>query len=265
MDRKWPLTVAGAAAALGNLPAPHSRFTFLEGTDDNCQKAQCGLKFKPHFTGNRRVSCFEFGSPPSKSIIYPWNSSADRSRRPRPWPSLYERQRRIIPFLTDIVMSGIKGRAAETNFPISVQARASMNNDRSIAPHFDEVFRTRLLDLFCWRRDVRRFRTEPLPPGMLERFIEIACLAPSVGLSQPWRFVIVSDPGRRQAATDNFELCNADALSDYTGDLSTRYAALKLAGLREAPCHLAVFADRATVNGHGHGRRTMPERCNINN
>ena len=156
-------------------------------------------------------------------------------------------------------MSGIKGRAAETNFPISVQARVSMNNDRSIAPHFDEVFRTRLLDLFSWRRDVRRFRTEPLPPGMLERFIEIACLAPSVGLSQPWRFVIVGDPGRRQAATDNFESCNADALSDYTGDLSTRYAALKLAGLREAPCHLAVFADRATIVGHGLGRRTMPE------
>jgi len=83
-----------------------------------------------------------------------------------------------------------------------------MNNDRSIAPHFDEAFRTRLLDLFSWRRDVRRFRTEPLPPGMLERFIEIACLAPSVGLSQPWRFVIVGDPGRRQAATDNFESCN---------------------------------------------------------
>jgi 5,6-dimethylbenzimidazole synthase len=134
-----------------------------------------------------------------------------------------------------------------------------MNNDRSIAPHFDEAFRTRLLDLYSWRRDVRRFRTEPLPPGMLERFIEIACLAPSVGLSQPWRFVIVGDPGRRQAATDNFESCNADALSDYTGDLSTRYAALKLAGLREAPCHLAVFADRATIVGHGLGRRTMPE------
>ena len=127
------------------------------------------------------------------------------------------------------------------------------------APHFDEAFRARLLDLFCWRRDVRRFRSDSLPEGMLERLIEIACLAPSVGLSQPWRFVVVDDPGRRQAVMDNFESCNADALGDYTGDMSTRYAALKLAGLREAPCHLAVFADRATVVGHGLGRRTMPE------
>jgi 5,6-dimethylbenzimidazole synthase len=134
-----------------------------------------------------------------------------------------------------------------------------MKIDPSAAPHFDEAFRARLLDLFCWRRDVRRFRTDPLPAGMLERLIEIACLGPSVGLSQPWRFVIVVDPGRRQAVMDNFESCNADALGDYTGDLSTRYAALKLAGLREAPCHLAVFADRATIVGHGLGRRTMPE------
>jgi len=58
---------------------------------------------------------------------------------------------------------------------------------------------------------------------------------------------------------DNFESCNAEALNTYGGDLSIRYAALKLAGLREAPCHLAVFADRQTGTGHGLGRRTMPE------
>jgi 5,6-dimethylbenzimidazole synthase len=132
-------------------------------------------------------------------------------------------------------------------------------NDKSAVPNFDSAFRANLLDLFTWRRDVRRFRTEPLPQGMLERFIDIACLAPSVGLSQPWRFVIVGDAGRREAAIENFRACNADALADYSGDLSTRYAALKLAGLREAPCHLAVFADRSTAVGHGLGRRTMPE------
>lgn len=136
--------------------------------------------------------------------------------------------------------------------------KASMNH-KPAAPIFDSAFRASLRDLFSWRRDVRRFRTEPLPHGMLENFIDIACLAPSVGLSQPWRFVIVDDAGRRAAATANFESCNADALGAYVGDLSNRYAALKLAGLREAPCHLAVFADRSTNVGHGLGRRTMPE------
>jgi 5,6-dimethylbenzimidazole synthase len=134
-----------------------------------------------------------------------------------------------------------------------------MNQTPSSLPQFDDAFRARLLELFCWRRDVRRFRSEPLPAGTLERLIEIACLAPSVGLSQPWRFVVVEDAKRRQAVLDNFEACNAQALNAYGDDLSDRYAALKLAGLREAPCQFAVFADRHTGAGHGLGRRTMPE------
>jgi 5,6-dimethylbenzimidazole synthase len=124
---------------------------------------------------------------------------------------------------------------------------------------FDDAFRLRLRDLLAWRRDVRRFRADPLPEGALERLIEIACLAPSVGLSQPWRFIVVDDPGRREAVREAFKGCNADALKSYTGETAARYAALKLAGLEEAPCQFAVFADRTTGVGHGLGRRTMPE------
>jgi len=124
---------------------------------------------------------------------------------------------------------------------------------------FDEAFRLRLRDLLAWRRDVRRFRPDPLPEGALERLIEIACLAPSVGLSQPWRFVVIHNLGRREAVREAFKGCNADALKSYTGERAARYAALKLAGLEEAPCQFAVFADRTTPVGHGLGRRTMPE------
>ena len=124
---------------------------------------------------------------------------------------------------------------------------------------FDDAFRLRLHDLFVWRRDVRRFRSDLLPAGTLERLIGVACLSPSVGLSQPWRFVIVDDPGRRAAVLEEFRACNADALKSYSGELAARYAALKLAGLEEAPCQLAVFADCATEVGHGLGRETMPE------
>lgn len=126
-------------------------------------------------------------------------------------------------------------------------------------PAFDDSFRATLRTLFVWRRDVRRFRPTALPTGTLERLIETACLSPSVGLSQPWRFVIVDDPKRRQAVTDVFTACNADALNSYAGELANRYAHLKLAGLREAPGHIAVFCDRRTEVGHGLGRRTMPE------
>lgn len=126
-------------------------------------------------------------------------------------------------------------------------------------PQFDDKFRKRLHELFVWRRDVRRFRTEPLPPGLMDRLIDEACLAPSVGLSQPWRFVTVDAPARREAIIANFCRCNRDALESYDGERRSLYARLKLEGLREAPCHLAVFADEATGDGHGLGRRTMPE------
>jgi 5,6-dimethylbenzimidazole synthase len=124
---------------------------------------------------------------------------------------------------------------------------------------FDDAFRARLRELLIWRRDVRRFRSDPLPAGTVERLIETACLAPSVGLSQPWRFVIVDEPERREAVLEEFKSCNADALVSYSGDLAARYVKLKLAGIEEAPAHLAVFADRSTDIGHGLGRRTMPE------
>jgi 5,6-dimethylbenzimidazole synthase len=129
----------------------------------------------------------------------------------------------------------------------------------SVAPHFDDAFRARLRELLAWRRDVRRFRCDPLPEGTVERLIETACLAPSVGLSQPWRFVLVDAPERRAAIAANFAECNAAALRRQAADRTGLYARLKLAGLDEAPCQLAVFTDPATEQGHGLGRLTMPE------
>ena len=126
-------------------------------------------------------------------------------------------------------------------------------------PDFDDAFRARLRELLTWRRDVRRFRRDALPRGTLERLIDLACLAPSVGLSQPWRFVIVDTPACRAAIRANFEICNAKALGAQSGQRAAGYARLKLAGLDDAPGHLAVFADSATTRGHGLGRHTMPE------
>jgi len=126
-------------------------------------------------------------------------------------------------------------------------------------PEFDDAFRARLVELLTWRRDVRRFRGDPLLEGLLEHLLEIAALAPSVGLSQPWRFVLVEDAGRRAGVRANFERANAAALAAYEGEEAQSYARLKLAGLDEAPVHLAVFADAGTAQGRGLGRRTMPE------
>lgn len=130
---------------------------------------------------------------------------------------------------------------------------------RTTPPDFSPSFKSELDTLLAWRRDVRRFRADPLPDGKLEQLLELACRAPSVGLSQPWRFVVVDDPARRAAIRADFEACNADALASYSGADAQLYARLKLAGLDEAPVHLAVFADRATQVGRELGRKTMPE------
>jgi len=62
----------------------------------------------------------------------------------------------------------------------------------------------------------------------------------------------------RAAVKACFERCNAEALTSFCGERAALYARLKLAGLNEAPCQFAVFADRTTEQGHGLGRLTMP-------
>src|SRR5215470_12946788 len=114
------------------------------------------------------------------------------------------------------------------------------------APTFSDDFRRQFRELLEWRRDVRRFRREPVDPVIFGELLRLACLAPSVGNSQPWRFVHVEDPGRRERIHDIFARCNDTALTTYSGKRAELYGQLKLAGLQEAPCHLAVFVDEAT-------------------
>jgi 5,6-dimethylbenzimidazole synthase len=126
-------------------------------------------------------------------------------------------------------------------------------------PIFDGAFRDRLAKLFAWRRDVRRFKPDPVPSSLIEDLVRTAALAPSVGNSQPWRFVSVETLSAREAVIANFNSCNATALASYEGERAALYASLKLSGLREAPVHLAVFCDHSTEAGCGLGRKTMPE------
>jgi 5,6-dimethylbenzimidazole synthase len=126
-------------------------------------------------------------------------------------------------------------------------------------PQFDAAFRAEFRELVLWRRDVRRFRTDPIPRERIDTLLEVASHAPSVGLSQPWRFVHVESPERRRAVVESFTQANEEALAGYSGEKHAIYAGLKLAGLKEAPVHLAVFSDDGTHTGSGLGQQTMPE------
>jgi len=126
-------------------------------------------------------------------------------------------------------------------------------------PSFDPAFRAQLRELVLWRRDVRRFRRDAVPRERIDALIEIATHAPSVGLSQPWRFVHVESAERRAAVIKSFTDANRSALEGYAGEKRSTYATLKLEGLREAPVHLAVLSDDGTHSGSGLGQQTMPE------
>jgi 5,6-dimethylbenzimidazole synthase len=127
------------------------------------------------------------------------------------------------------------------------------------ASAFDEGFRQRLRTLLTWRRDVRAVSPGSAAAGC-GRVANRACHPrPSVGLSQPWRFVVVDDAACRGAVKRDFAAANAAALAAQAPERVAQYAQLKLAGLHEAPCHVAVFADHATAQRYGLGRHTMPE------
>jgi 5,6-dimethylbenzimidazole synthase len=134
-----------------------------------------------------------------------------------------------------------------------------MTKPEAKRPEFDADFQDKLRALIHWRRDVRRFRSDPVPSDTIEDLIALATHAPSVGYSQPWRFVLVEDSARRAAVRANFTQCNAEALAAQAEERAGLYARLKLAGLEDAPVHLAVFSDEGTETGYGLGRRTMPE------
>jgi 5,6-dimethylbenzimidazole synthase len=127
-------------------------------------------------------------------------------------------------------------------------------------PAFSQQERDIIYRVITQRRDVRRgFLPEPLSDNVLERILSAAHHAPSVGFMQPWRFILVRDPGRRAAVHALFSEANAEAAAQYQGEQRQQYTGLKLEGILEAPQNLCVLFDSQCGRGHGLGRQTMPE------
>jgi 5,6-dimethylbenzimidazole synthase len=130
----------------------------------------------------------------------------------------------------------------------------SANNQFSV-PEREAIYRA-----IATRRDVRRgFTSEPIPDDLLNRLLAAAHNAPSVGLMQPSRFIIIRDLATRQSVHTAFCEANREALESYTGDRREQYAALKLEGILEAPQNLCILSDANSARGHKLGRQTIPE------
>jgi nicotinate-nucleotide--dimethylbenzimidazole phosphoribosyltransferase len=122
---------------------------------------------------------------------------------------------------------------------------------------FSEDERAGVYRAIATRRDIRNYRPDAIPDDVLGRILGAAHQAPSVGLMQPWDFVLIRDRVLRQCIYDHFRAVNELAGSVYEGARAERYRALKLQGILDAPLNLLVTCDRGRGGPHVLGRYTM--------
>ncbi len=113
---------------------------------------------------------------------------------------------------------------------------------------FNEQDQSLLEEIMLQRRDVRgnNFTNKEIENDVLEKILQAASLAPSVGFSQPWEFVIVRDDEIKKQVAQSFELENAKAEQLFTDEKQKLYAKLKLEGILEAPINIAVVYKPST-------------------
>ena len=96
------------------------------------------------------------------------------------------------------------------------------------------------------RRDVRsEFIATPIPEEVLARMIIAAHHAPSVGLSQPWNFILVQSEAVKAAVHEAFCEANEEAANLFAGERQQQYRQLKLQGILDAPVNLCITCDRS--------------------
>ncbi len=103
-----------------------------------------------------------------------------------------------------------------------------------------------LYDAIHRRRDVRaEFTGAPIPQDVLERVLAAAHAAPSVGLSQPWDFVLVRDLGVRRAFYEHVQAERAVFAAGLTGGDKERFGRIKIDGVLESSLAVVVTYDAA--------------------
>ena len=120
---------------------------------------------------------------------------------------------------------------------------------------FDAAAREAVYRAIHARRDVRHFVPGTVDEAVLQRLLEAAHAAPSVGLMQPWRFVRVREAARRAAIAELVEH-ERQATAQALGPRGAEFLALKVEGVRE--CAELLVVALAPDDGTMFGRRTLP-------
>lgn len=131
-----------------------------------------------------------------------------------------------------------------TSTSISQSTSISMPKP-SMARIFSAKEKQALYDIINSRRDVRNeFLPTPIENETLMRILTAAHKAPSVGLSQPWNFILIEEAARRAKIHAAFEKANEEAAQMFPADKQGTYRALKLEGIKMAPLNICITCDR---------------------
>ena len=106
---------------------------------------------------------------------------------------------------------------------------------------------------------MRQFKPDPIPVQALEKILNAAHHAGSVGYMQPWNFIVIDDHDIKKKVVKNFSEANEQASRYFTGERKELYSSLKLEGILEAPINICVTCDRERSGPHVLGRNTVPD------
>ena len=137
-------------------------------------------------------------------------------------------------------------------------SRAAKRAADPTAWRFDDGDRETVHRVIAQRRDIRRFRPDDVPDEVLRRVLEAAHRAPSVGLMQPWRFIVIRELDTRIAVR---ALARRERLrqAERFDERARHFLDQKVEGVVEAPVGICVCCDPGDPGIEVLGRGTIPE------
>jgi nicotinate-nucleotide--dimethylbenzimidazole phosphoribosyltransferase len=110
------------------------------------------------------------------------------------------------------------------------------------------------------RRDVRRdFLPDPIPSEVLERVLAAGHRAPSVGFSQPWDFIVITDPGRRARIKALAERSREEFAASLPAARARAFDRLKTEAILQTPVNIVITCDPTRGGRHTLGRHAQPQ------
>jgi nicotinate-nucleotide--dimethylbenzimidazole phosphoribosyltransferase len=138
------------------------------------------------------------------------------------------------------------------------KSRAAQRASNPRGWRYDDPRREAVYDVIGERRDVRRFRPDEVPDDVLRRVLTAAHQAPSVGLMQPWRMIVIRDMATRSEIR---RLAQRERIrqADRFDQRARLFLDQKIEGVVEAPLGICVCCDHGDAGAEVLGRGTIPD------